>query len=68
VVSIDGRSMVPLLQDSASRTYRTDEPVGYEPAASLVLYKGDYKLAHTVAPVGDGAWHLCDLVRDPGEV
>lgn len=67
VVSIDGRSMVPLLQDSAARIYRVDEPVGYELAGSAALYKGDYKLVRNIAPVGDGSWHLYDMARDPGE-
>ncbi len=67
VVSIDGRSMVPLLKDTAARIYRADEPVGYELAGSAALYKGDYKLVRNIAPVGDGSWHLYDMVRDPGE-
>ena len=67
VVSIDGRSMVPLLKDTAARIYRADEPVGYELAGSAALYKGDYKLVRNIAPVGDGSWHLYDMARDPGE-
>ena len=67
VVSIDGRSMVPLLQDTAARIYQADEPVGYELAGSAALFKGNYKLVRNIAPVGDGSWQLYDMVRDPGE-
>jgi len=31
------------------------------------LFKGDYKLLSNLAPVGDGQWHLYNIVKDPGE-
>ncbi len=67
VVTMDGRSMVSLLQGSRQDIYRPDEPVGYELAGSAALYKGNYKLVKNIAPLGDGSWLLYDLARDPGE-
>jgi arylsulfatase/uncharacterized sulfatase len=31
------------------------------------LFKGDYKLVSNLAPVGDGKWHLYNIMTDPGE-
>ena len=31
------------------------------------LYKGRYKLSKVMPPVGDGRWHLYEVVADPGE-
>jgi arylsulfatase A-like enzyme len=31
------------------------------------LFKGDYKIVKNRGPVGDDAWHLFDIVNDPGE-
>jgi arylsulfatase/uncharacterized sulfatase len=67
VVSIDGRSMVPLLQGRADHVYGADEPVGYELAGSAALYRGNYKLVKNIAPLGDSVWRLYDMVSDPGE-
>lgn len=66
-VTMDGRSMVPLLSGSSDFIYRPDEPVGYELAGSAALYKGKYKLVKNIAPLSDGTWYLYDMERDPGE-
>lgn len=66
-VTMDGRSMVPLLTGRADAIYRPEEPVGYELAGSAALYKGNYKLVKNIAPMGDGNWRLYDMVQDPGE-
>ncbi len=66
-VTMDGRSMVPLLTGRSNVIYRADEPVGYELAGSAALYKGKYKLVKNIAPLGDGTWFLYDMERDPGE-
>jgi arylsulfatase/uncharacterized sulfatase len=31
------------------------------------LFKGDLKLIKNIPPIGDGQWHLYDIVNDPGE-
>ena len=32
-----------------------------------MLFQGDYKLVINQPPVGDGQWHLYNIVDDPGE-
>jgi arylsulfatase/uncharacterized sulfatase len=32
------------------------------------LFQGDYKIVRNRGPVGDGQWHLFNIVVDPGEV
>jgi arylsulfatase/uncharacterized sulfatase len=36
-------------------------------SGNQALFKGDLKLIRNIPPVGDGQWHLYDIVRDPGE-
>ena len=67
VVSIDGRSMLPLLNGRSDHVYGADEPVGYELAGSAALYRGHYKLVKNIAPLGDNVWRLYDMALDPGE-
>lgn len=66
-VSIDGRSLRPVLSGARERTYREDETVGVEVAGNLALFRGTYKLVYNAGKYGDGVWHLYDLARDPGE-
>ncbi len=67
VEPVTGRSLLPLLQGKAQQVYGEDEPVGFELSGSSALYKGRYKLGRVLPPMGDGRWHLYDLVADPGE-
>ena len=67
VEPVTGRSLLPLLQGKAQQVYGEDEPVGFELSGSSALYKGRYKLGKVLPPMGDGRWHLYDLVADPGE-
>lgn len=62
-----GRSLTGLLDGSAERVYGDDDPVGYELAGNAALFLGDYKIVLNRGPVGDGRWHLYDIVKDPGE-
>lgn len=62
-----GRSLLPVLLGQAERVHPPDEPIGYELSGNQALFKGDLKLVRNIAPVGDGAWHLYDIRRDPGE-
>jgi len=34
---------------------------------SAALFKGDYKIVKDRGPIGDGEWHLFDIVADPDE-
>lgn len=67
VERITGSSLLPVLSLQAERTHAADKPIGYELAGNAALYKGDYKLVRNLPPLGDGKWHLYDILRDPGE-
>lgn len=67
VEPVTGRSLLPLLQGKVQQVYGEDEPVGFELSGSAALYKGRYKLGKVLSPMGDGRWHLYDMVADPGE-
>lgn len=62
-----GRSLLPVMRGEADRVYPAEQPVGYELSGNEALFKGDLKLIRNIPPVGDGQWHLYDIVRDPGE-
>lgn len=62
-----GRSLLPVMQGKADRVHPVDEPIGYELSGNQALFLGDLKLIRNIAPVGDGRWHLYDILRDPGE-
>lgn len=67
VEAMIGRSLVPLVRGEVDRVYRQDESIGYELAGNSALFQGDYKLVRNRDPVGDGRWHLYNIVIDPGE-
>ena len=66
-VTITGRSMMPLLEGSASAIYSEDEAIGMEVSGNSALIKGDYKLSRNSPPHGDNIWRLYNLALDPGE-
>jgi arylsulfatase/uncharacterized sulfatase len=66
-VAMTGLSLAPVLRGEADRTYPLDSPVGIEVAGNAALFRGDWKLVRNMPPYGDGAWHVYDLARDPGE-
>ena len=66
-VAITGRSMMPLLDGSASEIYADDEAIGIEVSGNSALIKGDYKLTRNTPPHGDNIWRLYNLAVDPGE-
>lgn len=67
VEPIIGRDLLPLLMQEVDRVYGPEDAVGYELAGHAALFQGDYKLLLNRGPLGDGQWHLYDIVRDPGE-
>ena len=64
---MSGRSLVPMLSGSAPSVYGNDEGFGVEVSGNAAFIVGHHKLLRNLAPFGDGAWHLFDLEKDPGE-
>ncbi len=67
IEALAGRSLVGALKGGATAIHAPDEAIGYELSGNLALFKGSFKLVRNLPPVGDGALHLYDLARDPGE-
>jgi arylsulfatase/uncharacterized sulfatase len=67
IYPLSGHSLMPVITGDATRVRRPDEILGYELSGNQALFKGDYKLLSNLAPVGDGKWHLYNIVKDPGE-
>lgn len=67
VEAMTGRSLLPVLKSPDTRAHPADESVGYELSGNMAVYRGDLKLTSNMVPVGDGQWHLYDIVQDPGE-
>ncbi|MAT92392.1 MAG: arylsulfatase [Halioglobus sp.] len=65
--TISGRSLLPLLLHAGPPPRSAQESTGYEFSGNAALYRGNYKLVRNLPPVGDGAWRLYDIERDPGE-
>lgn len=66
-VSIDGRSLVPVLSGASETVYSPDDAIGIEVSGNAALYKGPWKIVRNLAPWGDGQWRLFNLETDPGE-
>jgi arylsulfatase A-like enzyme len=64
---LTGKSLLPLLQGSATAVRANDQALGYELSGNAALFKGSLKLVRNTPPLGDGQWHLYDLSADPGE-
>lgn len=64
---IAGRSLVPALHDPAASVRSEHDIVGFELSGAAALYQGRLKLSRPLPPIGDGQWHLYDIVADPGE-
>ena len=64
---IIGKSLTPVLKGVADAVYDASTPVGMEAAGDSALWKGDLKRTRNAGPMGDPAWRLYDIVRDPGE-
>jgi arylsulfatase A-like enzyme len=66
-VSIDGRSLLPILRGGARSVYDPGDDIGIEVSGNAALVRGNLKLLRTSPPYGDGAWRLFDVASDPGE-
>lgn len=65
--AIDGVSMNAVLFGQAPFVRGDTDSLGVEVSGHSALYRGDYKLIRTPAPLGDGAWRLYNIAIDPGE-
>lgn len=66
-VSIDGKSLVPLLNGGVQAIYTEEDAVGIEVSGNAALYLGPWKIVRNLPPWGDGVWRLFNLEDDPGE-
>lgn len=66
-ISIDGRSLLPILSGAAPAVYTPEDAIGIEVSGNAALYKGPWKITRNLAPWGDGQWRLFNLEADPGE-
>lgn len=62
-----GKSLLPLLEARSESVHPAEESIGYELAGNAALFRGNYKIVSDRGPIGDGLWHLFDIVADPGE-
>lgn len=62
-----GKSLLPVLTGKAQAVRGEREVLGYELSGNAAIFKGDLKLVVNLPPVGDGKWHLYDMLKDPGE-
>lgn len=66
-VSIDGRSLMPILSGASDTIYTEEDAVGIEVSGNAALYLGPWKIVRNLPPWGDGVWRLFNLEDDPGE-
>ena len=62
-----GRSLMPMLTGQADEVYGEEDSFAFEVSGTAALYRGNWKIAKTPEPFGDGEWHLYDIASDPGE-
>lgn len=67
VASVRGRSMLPYLREVSGQVHPDDEPIAFELHGNRAVRQGDWKLVLLPAPIGNGAWELYNLARDPAE-
>lgn len=68
VEPVTGRDLMPLINGEVDRIYMKEDAIGYEVGGNAALFQGDFKIVMNRGPVGDGDWHLYNIVQDPGEV
>lgn len=61
-----GRSLMPMLKGEATDVWNNDS-FAFEASGNTSVYNGQWKAALIKEPLGDEAWHLYDVVNDPGE-
>lgn len=67
IEALAGTSLLPVLRGEAARVHAPEQAISFELSGNLAVFKGDLKLVKNIPPVGDDAWHLYDISKDPGE-
>lgn len=67
VAPIEGKSLAPLLDGTATTVRTPEDWTGWEVFGNRAIRQGDWKLLWLCAPSGPGQWQLYDLAGDPGE-
>ncbi len=65
--AMDGVSMNGALSGLSPIIRGDTDSVGVEVSGHSALYRGEYKLVRTPAPLGNGEWRLYNIALDPGE-
>ena len=67
VEPLRGRSLSGVLAGTETRVYAANEFIGGEMQNGKWMRQGDFKAVSVSPPYGTGAWHLYNVVEDPGE-
>ena len=64
---ITGKSLMPIVSNRHVSVHGPQDTIAYEIGGNAALFKGDFKIMLNRPAVGDGIWHLYNIVKDPGE-
>ena len=67
VEPMTGKSLVPIVKAQSESVYDPKDNIAYEIGGNAALFQGDYKIMLNRPKLGDGQWHLYNIVTDPGE-
>lgn len=67
IAPLQGKSLVPLLEDPRAVVRQPSEPLGWEAFGNRAIREGNWKLLRLCRPAGPDEWQLYDLARDPAE-
>ena len=67
VEPMTGKSLVPIVKAHKDSVYGPKDNIAYEIGGNAALFQGDYKIMLNRPKLGDGQWHLYNIVTDPGE-
>ena len=62
-----GKSLMPIVSAKSTTIHGAQDAIAYEIGGNAALFRGDYKIMLNRPAVGDGVWHLYNIVTDPGE-
>lgn len=67
VLTVEGRSMWPLLKGETSQIHPADESIGFELFGMRALRRGDWKITLIGEPFAAPRWQLFNIADDPAE-